>query len=223
MTALELYNKLQEGSRREIACKAVVLAGHPVHTDFGDVIDHEDHPALVEAMRSWWHCSTTPSVVELLEAYSDKRPKEMAIVLCAESVSSETTHPSIVECCRTRIAWVLGQASAADRTEALEMAWRLANSTTMDVDWQLKHQAIAAGCTSIKQAAESAAKAVVLNNDVAFRIALACLAHRIRTLFPDPCNMNHLDAMTRWSSSVASGRRMMTNIRDGYTQRWMVG
>lgn len=194
-----------------------------MHTDFGDVIDHEDHPALVEAMRDWWHCSTTSSVMELLEAYSDKRPKEMAIVLCAESVFSETTHPSIVECCRTRIAWVLGQASAADRTEALEMAWRLANSTPMYADWPSRQQAIAAGSTSIKYAAESAAQAITFNNDVAFRIALACLAHRIRTLFPDPCKMHHLDAMTRWCSSVASGRRMMTNIRDNHTQRWRVG
>jgi hypothetical protein len=77
MSALALYEQMLLGEEmKAVAQRAVVLAGHPEDTDFDDVIDHEDHPALAEALREWWRGLASGSTKVRLETRRSDRSAE---------------------------------------------------------------------------------------------------------------------------------------------------
>lgn len=130
MSAIELYKILFGKHRAVVAKRAVAFAEYPADTAFDDVIDHDDHPALVEALRNWWHDADVDTIAHSIERYGDQRASEVAVLLCAESVSHMTDDPRAAECRRVRIAWVRGEATDKQRMEAFVAA----NSAARDTD-----------------------------------------------------------------------------------------
>jgi len=122
MTALELYKILPVKYSAVVAKRTVALAGYPADTAFDDVIDHDDHPALVEALRDWWHDADAETIAHSIEQYGDQRAREVAVLLCAESVSRMTDDSRVAECRRVRLAWVRGEATDKQRMEAFVAA-----------------------------------------------------------------------------------------------------
>jgi len=203
MSAIELYRTLPESRRLMISERVMVITGSRHDTDLDDVIDHPDHPALIEAMRWWWHMAVADDVFSVIDARGHDQVQELAIVLCAESVAHLARHPCVAECRRVRFAWVQGKATDGERSKARIAAndekWA---GIRYSLNIEASEAAGAAASLTVAQAALSAASAedleVSRQHAMLKRVAMA-----LRTLFPDPCNMDHRDAITRWEIAVA--------------------
>lgn len=221
MSALDLYEQMLLGEEmKAVAQRAVVLAGHPEDTDFDDVIDHEDHPALVEALREWWRGLASVTDVECVVVdYGDERSCELAIVLCAESVAHLTRiDPCFAECRRVRLAWVSMEATDKERSAAIAASLRAQDA---DVCAGLAATRMSL-CDAVDAAAWAAADAALRNlrreSEVwssAYGAAMSALASLLRILYPDPTRLDWRDALTRWDIAVAEAQQLMKSIADG--------
>ena len=222
MSALDLYEQMLLGEEmKAVAQRAVVLAGHPEDTDFDDVIDHEDHPALVEALREWWRGLASVTDVECVVVdYGDERSCELAIVLCAESVAHLTRiDPCFAECRRVRLAWVSMEATDKERSAAIAASLRAQDA---DVCAGLAATRMSL-CDAVDAAAWAAADAAIFRTlsrksdewNSVLGAAMSVLASLLRILYPDPTRLDWRDALTRWDIAVAEAQQLMKSIADG--------
>jgi len=226
MTALDIYKKLTNYDQDAVAQRAVVLAGHPEDTAFGDVIDHEDHPALVEALREWWYVANADTITSLIDDCDEPRLRELAIILCAESVAHLTDDLRVAECRRMRLAWVSEEVTDDQRSEARDAARfaesGAANSPEMSAAWAANSDHawtaawvvadlmadIVAGAAAGTDAMDAAWMTTWLSEKTS-------IASPLRTLYPDPTRLDWRDALSRWGIAVAEAQRLMKSIADG--------
>lgn len=169
----------------------------------------DDANAIVTAaVRKWWQTAGTATIAAMIDAHGEPRVRELAVVLCAESVSHLTDDPRVEECRRVRLAWVRGEATdeqqdaawAAARAAALSPTLRPWTEVSAAVGSAVRAAAWAAAVAEADDAAGAAAR-------VAARAAAwAALASPLRTLFPDPTRLDWRDALTRWDVAVAEAR-----------------
>lgn len=222
MSALDLYEEMLFGEEmKAVAQRAVVLAGHPEDTDFDDVIDHEDHPALVEALREWWLGLSSATDVEcVVSDHGDERSCELAIVLCAESVANlRRLDPCFAECRRVRLAWVSMEAKDEERSAAIAASLH-SQDAGLCAGLAATRMSL---CDAVDAATWATADAAISKTmsrgsdkwKSAHGAAMSALTSPLRILYPDPTRLDWRDALSRWDIAVAEAQRLMKKIADG--------
>lgn len=224
MSALAVYQSMSGPDRAAVRKRILQLAKLPAKGALVDVLGidsrmrdatlSDDANAIVTAaVREWWQTAGTAAIAAIIDANGETRVRELAAVLCAESVSRLTDDPRVEECRRVRLAWVRGGATDeqwdAAGDAASDAAWVGALSTAKAATW-------AAVSTEARDATEYAALAAAWDATrvtawdaawgTAWAAARATLASPLRTLFPDPTRLDWRDALTRWDVAVAEAR-----------------
>lgn len=217
MSARHLYLTLPYATRCQIDREVLRRAGVDVDAPadaadpltLDDVLAHEDDPALVAVLRDvWWPSLTTGEIARTLDASAmrDHSARELAIVLCAETVVHLTTEPRVVECCRIRLAYVGGKAPWNLREAAIESCLAATNRASIGLTFdRAQLAAIVCAETCLWDAASAAAKAIS-EPFVVYPLPAKALAPALRTLYPDPTRLDYRDALTRWDVAVAQAR-----------------
>jgi len=215
MSALELYKKLSQSDQSMVDSFVRNLANVSPDTDIADIIDHDDHPALVEALRRWWESSWSKAVF-LFALQKDDKVNELALLLIATSVAHLFDESVVNECCRVRLAWVRGEASDDDRFAAIEATRRASLERLGNAYSAYSYAASAAYGLAVMPAAWDASLAVKAASKTmdppASKQAMMCLSACLWNLVPDLCAVSHRDALTRWSDSTTEVQKMIRSI-----------
>lgn len=222
MSALAIYQSLRGIDRINARTRILSLAGLKLNRSLTDVLgadpetvgaelSDEAEAFVATAIREWWLANTNLYHIWTRLDSCDARAKEreIAILLCAESVSSASDNPSVSNCRSVRLQFVIGSASEADRAYAIELCGAVAKRLPPN-DTDSRAAASAAVSDSVHSAISNVswyATWRTQRDQVPYILASA-----LKKLYPDPTRLDWMDAMTRWDTTATEMRRAMIAI-----------
>lgn len=220
MKALAVYQSLRGIDRINARKRILSLAGLKLNRSLTDVLGVDPDTAGAElsdeadafvsaAIRDWWAQASLYQISKILDFGGParvNREREIAILLCAESVSSADDDQRTANCRRVRMQFVIGSASESEREQAIGAGGWAAYSCGAS-NAALRSSAYAAvNITVYSAVADVETHARLMANSAPVP---NILASAFRKLYPDPSRLDWRDALTRWDTTVSETRDAM--------------
>lgn len=215
MTALEYMMTLPAGDRALVRRRTLRLSGYKANVALENAITDPDAPALHEALREWWQTASCQVVVSRIDNEGPARIRELAILVCAESVAHLAQDERVTECRLVRLAWARGEATTGQRKAAMaasiDAGERYAGYPTRKAD---RDAAWAASSGSVVAAVKDVVWALSYDDADAWD-KLHALAPALRELYPDPCALDFFSALSRYDAACEMARTAMSRFSAG--------